>query len=573
MSIVRGTVGYGYRIGETDPDMPRLQLIKKDVEITLNPNVVDDSYRPPMQVSLGPHVRGAALPHTDSTDADTTLAGCCKRSAFSTPEPEEDLLIELENFVSKFCHDNFVPLEPEVDTSVEKWLTTTHYAKWRQAEILDAWYRINGTLEKKHFEVKLFVKDECYAEYKHSRAINSRTDEFKAAVGPIFRLIEKEVFKLDWFIKKVPVNERPAYIKNRLDDVSKVFLATDHTAYEAHFVAKVMRRIEMVLYRYMTKNIPDGVWFIRLIKRVLLGRNICKNKLLTMKIDATRMSGEMNTSLGNGFSNLMLMLFAAYKCGCRDVMGVVEGDDGLFSMTVPEGASLPDAKFFARMGFTLKLDVHEDISTASFCGLVFDSEEQMNVTNVLEELVAFAWASKRYARCGRAKHEQLLRCKSFSMAYQYPGCPILKSLARYGLRVTRKHGKIGSSQFTDMVNKHVTNVYYREQIHEALEKGIPNVDIGHRTRLLVERLYGVTIERQLETERYLDSLESIQELDLPDLLLLVPPVWMNYSTNYVRAIDATMMDKPVELWPSRYSEGGRRTKGFVPHGPGSGLVQ
>lgn len=544
----RRVVAYGYRNGEVV--LPKLPEIKVDVKIVTHEARPDPTYRPAVQVSLGFHWEGVALPHPDPSHTPTFEAGVRKRFAVKVPIPEKRLLRRLRKFVRKWCVDNLVPLDPALDDTVETWLQKCPYPQRRKEELLREWKQCRGLLEQKHFFVKMFEKDETYVEYKHARAINSRTDVFKCAVGPIFRLIEKEVFSLPWFIKKVPINERPAYIIDRALRQDAVYLATDYTAFEAHFTREMMESCEFILYEYMTSRLPAGPAWMRMVRQVIGGRNRCINKNLTVEINATRMSGEMNTSLGNGFSNLMFMLFAASECGCSEVRGVVEGDDGLFSMSVPAGARLPDVEFFARMGLTMKLERHDTLSSASFCGLVFDPTDRNNVTNPLEAMAEFGFGNWKYRRAKSSTLEQLARCKAFSMAYQYPGCPILKSLSRYVLRSTRRHGKIGSQQFRNILERHVINPYYREQMFEALEHGVPDVEIGMNTRLLVEKLYGITVEAQIEAEEYLDSLTRLQPLRFDRLLPRVPWQWLDYARQYVREVDTTGIDRPVGVWPS-----------------------
>jgi hypothetical protein len=90
----------------------------------------------------------------------------------------------------------------------------------------------------------MFVKDEGYDSFKHARGINSRTDEFKVRVGPIFKLIEKEVFKLPCFIKKVPLDRRAEYILDMMGETGP-FLVSDYTAFESLFTRDIMSRVEM----------------------------------------------------------------------------------------------------------------------------------------------------------------------------------------------------------------------------------------------------------------------------------------------------------------------------------------
>lgn len=537
----------GYRDGEVPlPDIPETN---PSVKVKLHPRPVDVTYRPPVQVSLGCHFIGAALPHPDPSDTNTFTAGVLKRFAFKPPQPTRQHLRGLRKFTRKFCKRWLVPLRGDSDTSVETWLETCNYPAARKAELLAKWTAIKGCLTPEHFIVKMFEKDEVYAEFKHARAINSRTDEFKCAVGPIFRLIEKIVFALPWFIKKVPLNQRPKYISDRINRLEAIFLATDYSAFEAHFSREMMEAVEFQVYEYMVAALPGGSQWMNLVRTVIGGRNECVNKNLTVYIDATRMSGEMNTSLGNGISNLIFMLYAAQCCGCEDVLGVVEGDDGLFSMRVPAGAKLPDVEFFRTMGLTMKLEVHQKMSTASFCGLVFDETDMKNVTSPLDELASFGYTTSRYAGASRKTLEQLLRCKSFSMVYQYNGAPILSALGMMGLRVTARHGKVGSQQMADLVNRFVTNTYERDTAFEALKEGLPDVTVGMQTRLLVQEKYGIPVGAQLDVEAYLDSITDIREIRFDRLLAMCPTQWRDYYHMYARYSIAADIRHPVGLIP------------------------
>jgi hypothetical protein len=277
------------------------------------------------------------------------------------------------------------------------------------------------------------MKDETYPEYKHARAINSRSDEFKCASGPFFKCIEKTLFTLDWFIKKVPIADRPSYIKNRLERMGVSYFAADYTSFESLFTKKLMQTCEFVLYEHCVSEHPLGRAWLSLISEALLGRNVCSFKLFNVSVNATRMSGEMNTSLGNGFSNLMFLLFLCQENGMTDVLAVIEGDDSAASGC----GKWPSVEDFAKLGLVIKVDMSDSIEEMSFCGLVFDSDECLNVTDPREVLASFGWTSAGYKAMKQNKLKLLLRCKALSLAHQYPGCPIISSLAQYGLRVTR----------------------------------------------------------------------------------------------------------------------------------------
>jgi len=482
--------------------------------------------RKPVAVSLGPVVTVAACPHPDQYDTSTTLAGVLKRAASKHPEIDPKILDQLRVFVQQWLEVNLTPLAPDSDTSVERWLAHCNYPAWRRAELLDKYYKVVNEFDKKHTRAKCFIKDETYPEYKHARGIYSRSDEFKCFVGPFFKLIEEEVYKHPAFIKHIPVADRPRYILDLLGGEGSAE-ATDYTAFESQFRAIVMHAVEVQLYKYMTQHLAERDRFYRHLE-VITGRQNCSFKYLDAELDTCRLSGEMCTSLGNGFSNLMFALFTAQRKGCTNVRIVVEGDDGLMKH---DGPSL-SAEDFAPLGLTIKIEKHERIETASFCGIIFDTEELINIDDPRDALAGFGWGRATYALSNRKKHLRLLRCKALSLAHQYPGCPIISELAHYGLRVTRnvRLGKLPSQS--------ARNMWERDQIQAAVtamdERKIEKREPGSRSRALVELMYGISIEAQLAIEKYLRDKEDLSPLSCEWITSVMPEVWRDYAQTYVR---------------------------------------
>lgn len=477
---------------------------------------------------MGPIAIGAALPHVDHSDPETTLIGQNRRVCFSNSKPNRATLRRFRRFVKNWIRKNLVPLSPDTDTSIEAWLSKTHYPQWRKQQLLDNWDFYSGHVERRHFIVNGFVKDETYTQYKNSRGINARTDMFKVAVGPIFKCIEKILFENPWFIKYVPVPDRAKLIYETLYDENVNYYATDHTSFEGHFTKEFMQACEFELYDYMTSKLPAGVRleFMKYINEVLGGTNEVFFKFFSYKIKATRMTGEMCTSLGNGFSNLMMILFVSSESGF-ETRGFVEGDDSIFSG--PRNVRLKD-ELFKELGFTIKLEKLDDIHTASFCGNVFNPGDYLNVTNPIDILLSFGWTTSRYARSKNAKHMRLLRSKALSLLYEYRGAPIIKNLALYALRVTE-----GYRAYSGEMNE-----YQREQLALQIEdmktRGLPIIDTPTGTRLLVENLYKIPIEIQLALEEMFDGMTEIQELDLTLIEHLFHPEQVDYYHRYVHDI-------------------------------------
>jgi len=459
------------------------------------------------------------------------LDGASRRFARQPPKPDPVKMQRFKEFVAKWLKKHMTPLSSDADTSFETWISNAPYPLWRKNELRRKYEESVGLVTpdnvhvyddrggpgfdlkqcEAHYEqyrvnrycrVNSFQKDETYPTYKPARAINSRTDEFKVLVGPIFKLIEKELFKKKWFIKKIPVDERASFIKEHLSQLGAHIIGTDYTAYECVFTREFMECCEFQLYDYMTRELPDRDWY-NIVTKVMGGDNLCqfRNKF-TLKVEATRMSGEMCTSLGNSFANLMSFLFIAEELRLESVKGEVEGDDGIFTFFGP----LPTTKDFESIGLIIKIDVYDQLTEGSFCGIIADDDDMINVTDPITAMLDFGWTSRQYVNASEKKKKELLKAKSLSLAYQYPGCPILSSLAQYGLRMTQ-NSKIYIKDMCEYEREIFTTLY------QKYKYDVPVRETGFRTRLLVEKRYGISVQEQIEIETYLDNKVDLSPID------------------------------------------------------------
>jgi len=537
---MRRLVKWGYKVGEVATKDEAKIDPKADLMIQVT-SLPDPTKRTAMGVSLGCHVKGACMLQTDPDDLVSLATGVMARAGAKCPDPKEGIWGDLKKFVIDFCETNLQPLPADTDVSVERWLEQCKsYTDARRKELLTKYHAVLNRFDRRKYgRVKAFTKDETYEVtldkdgswlHKLPRGIYSRTDEFKCFTGPFFKAIEQEVFKLHWFIKKIPVRERPAYIMEKVLQIGAKISCTDYTSFEAHFRKKLMESVEIPMYKYMTQNLPAKHEFWKWLEWITGDQEIYY-KFLKISLEATRMSGEMCTSLGNGFSNLMFMLFVMKMCNIEPEIngkGFVEGDDGLFSYF---GNLL--AQLFLDLGLNIKLEEVESLNEASFCGLIFDTEDMNNITNPIPAILDFGWTSRRHVSVSPKRHKEMLRAKSLSMWHQYPGCPLLSSLALYGLRVT--------SGITIRVNKMYMNEWQKDQLLAAIEyaekHGISPTPIGMNTRHLVHKMFKITIEDQQSIEKYLDSLEKLQPIACDILDAYIPHGYKMDYYNYVRETD------------------------------------
>lgn len=501
--VIQRPVSYGYRVGEIDLEQPG--AIKPDTTATLD---LTETKRKVAGVSHGNHIIGALRPKVDRDDPVTKVAGAMKRVMKQLPRRQRNLLKKFDRFVRKWLKKNLIRLPPNTDVSFDTWIKNCKYPL-RQKEKMRAIYEknIERYNNKNVTLVKGFPKDESYEVYKHLRWIMSRTDEFKCMYGPWIKCIENEVYKLPAFIKHIPTLDRGNYITELLG-TNGPFYETDYTAYESQFDSTMMNILEFNLYDYMTKYIPGNEEFMLMNFGVLGADNNIVSKNMKFTVQA-RMSGEMSTSLGNGFSNLMTMLFVAKLNGNANVKGVVEGDDGLFTFDGPP----PTPQDFADVGFHIKLQKHTLINECSFCGIVFDEIDQLVITDPRKVMLTVPWTTRQYLHASDMTHAALLRCKGMSLLAQYPGAPIIQSIANYALRVTTH---VSSRKLKSTMAKLQVSSWERERAFDNLKQKISPRTVGERTRILVANRYGITRSQQLHIEHMYDAKIDLTPMTMPN---------------------------------------------------------
>lgn len=494
--------------------------------------------RPPVKISMGFTVPWTQ-PHPDPACPLTTLTGVRKRMASDPPEPNPEKLELFRYHVAQFIRKHFVPLDCGSDYSFETWISNCPYPLWRKDELRRVYLNMEPWLDKYAF-LKCFMKDESYPEYKRPRGIYSRTDEYKVLVGPTFQLISEQLFKKPQTIKKVPISDRPAEINKRLNwNHCRVF-ETDYTSFEASFTITVQEACELQFYEYMTQNLPNHKEFMLLLKRgILKKKQRCIFRDFDVYMPPKRFSGEMNTSLGNTFTNWVIMDFLCAQNGAEYQM-IVEGDDGLTKIIGPP----PTEAQAAELGFIMKLIEHRDINLASFCGLIFHPDVGHNITNPIEVIAEYGWTRQRYWNANHGVLMGLQKAKALSLLYQYPGCPILSVLAEKTLNILKDYDY--KFDYVDSYSEQL-----RQEVMNNLDK-IVKVPIDIRTRLLMEEKFGITVMDQLSIEKEIGDMSLSEGLRIPSADKYVPALWRDYYTKYSVAVilDPLLVNRPPGLWQS-----------------------
>jgi hypothetical protein len=484
-------------------------------------------------VSLGCHVVGAAAlwPHTH--DADNAILGFIKRVAVDMPPYDEGEYKSFCEFSFAFIlkHMGSCVLEYDSDRTVERWLAGTTYPAYRKEELL----RVSGMhneLTTKDKVVSSHIKYESYMNPKYPRTINSRSDFFKTKFGPACAEVGRRFFNLPWLIKKLSQSEKIDRLERLFDNCYLKAFNNDFTAYEGMF-KKHMMIIELFFYAFCLQNIPEFVELWTELKSLKTGVNFVRFTWFWVKILAKRYSGEMDTSLANGLMNVLMMNYMLFRSGHEEEFYTVhhppqiEGDDciGVFMYPLDVGV-------LKRLGAVVKLVVFDSFREASFCGILVSDDSRSIIRDPIHAVLDFGYTHYKYKHANDRKLLKLLRAKSLSFLVMYPGCPIVRELALYGLRVT---SNVSNRHALATALRGTSDSYKRAHwisLIEICDNLFADVPVSMGSRLQMEKSFGVHVSFQYEFESYLSLKNDLSPIDYPPLLDYVSTDLMKYFDQF-----------------------------------------
>lgn len=515
------SVGYNIK----DIQMPELPETKPGTHIKVLMRPQDEpANRPVVAVGLGCELYGCARPHANPNDREGMIEGVLQRAARRPPEKDPEMVRGWKAWTYQWVRDSFEPIDPTYDFSVESWLQKTAYPDWKKKELLEVANDETNFFDPKFRKVRGFMKDEAYDDWKRMRMINPRHPKFLCLVGPVFTAIEEILFKYPAFVKGIPRDQWPKVImEDLLPDYETI--AIDHTAFEAHCDEEA-QEVEWIVYDYLLSRVSENVWFQTLCREAFGGRQDITYKFIRVIMRAVRESGDRQTSGGNAIINYTGLRYVAHHHSLR-VGAKVEGDDSL-SQWHPHR---PHADWWRGIGFVVKLEVHNSPATASFCGLIFDVNDEINIGDPLRMMAKFGWTTRQYAKSKIGKLRMLAKAKAYSALYQFAGCPIISNMAMWIIRLTRH------VDLRPLLKSGSLNVYEREELLMAIKCHWRLVQVARRrptlqTRLLMEDKFGVTVNRQLELEAWFDRQKTIRPIPSDWVIDLVPQSWVDYWTDY-----------------------------------------
>lgn len=405
-------------------------------------------------------------------------------------------LLKFKNSVVKNCKRS-PPISPEQFVEMYRGRKRTIYEN-----ALNEYYEAG--VQKKHSLITVNVKCEKVPEEKAPRCIQFRSPVYNIGLGVYLKAAEKRIYTAigDTFGGEVTVVK--GYNMNQVGQIvfdawhsfeEPVAVGLDATKFDMH-VSKGMLQWEHSVYKAIYNNDPE---LSRLLRWQLhnFGTGYCDDGRVKYDVEGRRMSGDMNTGLGN-----CLIMCAAVWTYAKErevpIRLLNNGDDcqvlmeRVYEQQFMQGL---DA-WFKTLGFRMTQETPVyTLPEVEFCQMrciIADGSPRMvrNIDTAREKdsmsLVPLTseklWRKWLYAvgECG------LALCS---------GVPIMQSLYMCYMR----HGV--PSQISDAV--------YMQSGARMLSKGMESKysNISNRARVDVFEAWGFTPDEQVELEKYYDTLD------------------------------------------------------------------
>lgn len=372
--------------------------------------------------------------HADIYHPPTMLAGALHRQGAMTPLAQRAVLRRLRAFVDQFLKGHFEEFTATdvpgfLDTLEETNYTGAEKARLRKAYVVSERYPF-GTLPERYKKGLAFGKGEYYEGVKHARGICGRTSVWKARFLRFIRAIESRVFKLRYFVKGLN-DENKVKAMFRAFMADGVFFENDFESFECSFSFNFKDVCELALFRhFLGAHFPEVYAELREDAKSIL---MCY-KWFSIRVFGKRASGDLWTSLANGFANLMLILFVAHDAGLdfSQLRVLVEGDDSVGQIA----GRMPNfAAAFRELGFLAKMQERASLLETAFCHLHL-TPSGLAMSDFRRVLPKFFYATSKYVTHSPRHLRMLLRSKAMSLSVEDGSTPILWALVEYAFRAS-----------------------------------------------------------------------------------------------------------------------------------------
>lgn len=393
--------------------------------------------------------------------------------------------------------------------TLEHFLDRYSGSKRQRYERAAADYSTNG-LRKRDYRCTTFVKCENVNPVaKHQpdpRPIQFRSPVFNVAISTYLKPIEEHIYNLKLHGKyygNTPVIakgfnslERARIIREKMDRFEHpCVVSIDGKRFDMHVNRKLLRA-EHRFYSYYNKD----PFFMKLLQEQL--RNKCGTRRgLRYETDGGRMSGDMNTGLGNCV--VSVLMFVAYvQCVLKCKADIfVDGDDALIFIEEENLALLQSTLYDTYIQFGMEMeiaDVAREMEEIDWCQtrpVLIDGQYRM-IRNPLR-VMSHVLVGKKWVK---GRQQDLMTAIALCEMALNRGVPVLQEMA---MAMWRNGGGYIHRLFeVEMKDP----IFWRAQAEaswkEIAQRGPDPREVGLETRLSFFKAFGISPETQKDWERY-----------------------------------------------------------------------
>lgn len=330
------------------------------------------------------------------------------------------------------------------------------------------------------------------------RMIQARNSRFNLSIGVYLRPIEHELYRLtDSFMlpvlgKGLNQKQRAEYLKQKMDCfVNPVVYSIDASRFDQH-VSEQQLKFEQDIYKHCNSD----PYFAKLLSYQIKNRGFTQSGL-KYKCRAGRMSGDMQTAVGNCLLMLAMSRAAMRYSGVSRYSLFVDGDDTLIIFDQTDEAKLKLKECFLEFGHEIKLENRatrlEHVNWCQSKPVCVDGQWQFVAD--WRKVISSASAGTRYWADPKARYDMGYSVGQCLLAL-YEGVPVFQKFCE---RLCSK-GTINRDIYeSDMMYK-VRATKLASQLGQL--HGRP---VSTSTRLSFQEAFDMTIMEQLALEKRLEQ--------------------------------------------------------------------
>lgn len=494
-------------------------------------NSVDNSFdekRPSVGMTINPLAWPGVAPFSaHGKDPFTVVTGGQHRVAKDAPVISGQLLHEFREYVVRTLQANCDLYDDYDQPTLEEWLGAANYTEDMKETMRG--YDITSPYTWKGERSNMtdctgFIKLEPYIEEKWARTIRARSKRggIPGKYARMNKVLEKSLFKLKCFIKKVKFSQRCQFVSDKFYEGE--LMMWDFSGYEGLFTKSIQELIQFAIMDTLMAGLSDWQMMGGEIKRVISkhGRTVFSE--VSDWMSGKKKSGEQDTSSSNGGVNALAYGFVQYKKyglefdEIADEL-VVEGDD-MTAQNIGRDITSQDCE---DLGLVAKIEHAEDVESSLFCQIV--QVEGVNVVDPIKYLAKFGLNHKKYQNAGLKIHLTNARAKALSTMAMANGAPVVTAFCEKILEITKS--------FTVTEKKFVehTKFLFKESgmtMQNKYVAKVPSLLAYH----VVGRVFKIDVAVLLLMENVIKAATSME--DLQQLNPFFPQEWVHNWVDNVK---------------------------------------